>query len=262
MSHLDAYALDRHARTDSMIHRLDPRAKVLASFIYIIAVVSFDKYAVAELLPFFAILVFAAVLGFVPFGFIIKRLLIALPFVVLVGAFNPLIDRAPLMHIGALSISGGWVSFFSIMLRALLCIFAATVLVATTSFAQLTQAMRSLGVPGPMVVQLMLLYRYFFLIAGEAGRMKRARDLRSPSSRVSLSVAASMIGSLLSRSMDRAHEVWMAMKLRGLDREIKTAHLLRWRTADSFFLAAVVLFCALFRFLPVTHWMGEIWLSI
>ena len=58
MSRLDtAYyelgRLDLLAENDSIIHRLDPRVKVIITLLFIIYVVSFDKYEVNRLLPFF-----------------------------------------------------------------------------------------------------------------------------------------------------------------------------------------------------------------
>ena len=37
----------------ALIHRLDPRTKVIATFTFIVTVVSFPKYEVAGLIPFF-----------------------------------------------------------------------------------------------------------------------------------------------------------------------------------------------------------------
>jgi len=44
--------LDLLAAGESGIHRLDPRAKIVTTLCFIIAVVSFDRYRIAPLLPF------------------------------------------------------------------------------------------------------------------------------------------------------------------------------------------------------------------
>ena len=92
MSYRGADLIDRHAYTDSLVHRLDPRAKVLATLAFIVVVVSCGKYAVTALVPFVAFPVVMAVLGFVPFGMLARRLLLVSPFIVLIGVFNPLLD--------------------------------------------------------------------------------------------------------------------------------------------------------------------------
>ena len=79
MSFVDASRLDRHAYLDSVIHRFDPRAKVLATLVFIVTVVSYDKYTLGPLLPFLAFPVVLAVLGFVPLGLIARRFALAFP---------------------------------------------------------------------------------------------------------------------------------------------------------------------------------------
>ena len=44
--------LDRLARQDTAVHRVDPRAKVVATAVFVVCVVSFDRYEVVALLPF------------------------------------------------------------------------------------------------------------------------------------------------------------------------------------------------------------------
>ena len=45
--------LDLLAESDTIIHRLDPRVKVITTLLFIIYVISFDKYEINRLLPFF-----------------------------------------------------------------------------------------------------------------------------------------------------------------------------------------------------------------
>jgi len=258
MSYHDADIIDRHAYLDSVVHRLDPRAKVIATLIFIITVVSYDKYAIAPLIPFITFPMAMAILGFVPVKLLAKRLLIASPFIVLIGIFNPILDRSVAIELGGWEISGGWISFASILLRGFLCIAAAVLLVATTSFPRITEAMRSLGVPRVLVVQLMLLYRYLFLLIEEARSMNRAKALRSASSKTPLKVAASMLSVLLIRTIDRGDAVYLAMKTRGFEGELKTARQMEWRTADSVFMSIMLVSCAFLRILPVTHFIGKL----
>ncbi len=261
MNYTDADTIDRHAYIDSVAHRLDPRAKVLATLVFIVTVVSYDKYEVAPLVPFVLFPMGLAILGFVPSKLIAKRILIASPFIVLIGIFNPLLDRAVCFEFQGVQVSYGWVSFASIALRGFLSIFAAVVLVATTSVPRITEALRLLGVPRVLVVQLMLLYRYLFLLIEEARRMNKAKNLRAGSSKTSLSIAASMLSVLLMRTIDRGDAVWLAMKARGFKGELKTARPMKWTAADSVFLVLIVVSCVLLRIFPVTHLLGMLWVG-
>ena len=117
---------------ETPLHRLDPRVKILTTLAFIIAVVSFGKYEISALIPFFLYPVALMAVGNLPAGYLARKVLLAAPFAFFIGIFNPFLDRAVLVHLGPLSLSGGWVSFASIMLRFLLTVSAALILIAGT----------------------------------------------------------------------------------------------------------------------------------
>lgn len=252
----EAALLDRHSFGQSPVHRLDPRAKVLATLVFITAVVSHPKYAISPLTPYVIYPLALAVLGFVPFKVFMRRVLIAMPVAVLIGIFNPLLDRTPLLYIFGIPISGGWVSFGGILVKALLCLSATVALFATTSFPSFIQSLHGLKVPQALVVQLMLLYRYLFLLVAEAQRLRRAEALKS-ASRTSLRTAAAMLSSLLLRTLDRGEAVWLAMKARGFEGELRTADQMSWRPTDTVFLAAAVVLSAGLRLVSLPELVGR-----
>lgn len=249
---LDLGTLDRMGLSDSPIHRLDPRAKLLVTFAFLLAVVSHDKYAVSALTPFFLYPAVLLALSCVPVTFLLCRLLWAAPFAVLLGAFNPLIDHAPLLTLGGLDISGGWVSFASILLRFALVVSALVLLVATTGVPALAHAAQRLGMPRAFVVQLLMLYRYLFVLAGEAGRMARAHRLRAGDRRAAAwRVFARMAGQLLLRALDRADRIHRAMLCRVFDGRVPMLDTLRFRPQDwGFLLGWLALFAFLRGFEP------------
>lgn len=257
MSHHDANRLDRHAYIDSVIHRLDPRAKVVATFVFIMTVVSYPKYAVAPLIPFVFFPMIMAIMGFVPMGLLLRRLLIASPFIVFIGIFNPLLDRMPMFHIGGLALSGGWMSFISILLRGFLCVGSAIVLIATTSMPKIAEALGELRAPRALVVQLMLLYRYLFILLEEASRMSRARALRAGAGKARIGVATGMISTLLLRTVDRSDSVWQAMQARGFDGQLRAPRRMKWKMKDTMFLLIVIAGSLALRIFPVTRLIGE-----
>jgi cobalt/nickel transport system permease protein len=76
-SFLDFKQLDLLALRQTPVHRLDPRAKVLTTLCFIVCVVSFDRYQISAMLPF---MIYPAVLmavGDLPFGYILRKILIA-----------------------------------------------------------------------------------------------------------------------------------------------------------------------------------------
>ena len=232
----DIGRLDHLAQLHTPIHRLDPRAKVLTTVAFLVAVVSFPKYEISALLPFFLYPVVLATVGHLPVGFVIRKVVAVAPFAVMVGIFNPFLDREILVHLGPVAVSGGWISFGSIMIRFFLTIGTAFLLIATTSFHGLCLALFRMGMPKILTVQLLFLYRYIFVLAGEAMRMVRARALRSFGKRgLGMKVFASVVGHLLLRTLGRAQRVHLAMLSRGFDGEVRVLRPLRIGRKDVVF---------------------------
>ncbi len=250
--------LTDHWRRDTPIHRLNAGVKTAVTLAFIIAVVSFPKYALAPLCPYFAYPMLLITLGEVPIRPLLKRLLLVSPFAVLVGMFNPLIDRAAIELLPGWEIAGGWISFLSILFRFALTVSATIALMATTPFHRVCTSLRSAGVPRALVAQLALLGRYLAVLASEAAAMLRARALRAPGKRgLELRVAASMLATLFIRTVERGERVFHAMSARGFTGDLKLLGTPAPRPADLFFaLASVGLFVAL-RISPAVYWLGH-----
>ncbi len=230
------------------LHAIDPRAKVIATLAGILTIVSHDRYTLIGLLPYASYPLFLALWGQVPAGYVFSRLLVVSPFAVFVGIFNPLIDRTPLVQVYSITISAGWVSFLSLLLRFVLTVSAALVMVAVTGFREVCMALGRMHVPRAIVVQLLFLHRYISLIASEAARMIRAYRLRSfGSSGLSLKGYARLTGTLLLRSYDRAQRIYSAMLCRGFDGTIRVRNQLHFRSADTLFLAGWIAFFIMVR---------------
>jgi len=249
--------LDTLARQDTSVHRVDPRAKVLTTICFILLVVSFEKHTVAAMLPFFVYPLVLTTAGRIPPGFVLTRLAIVSPFAVLIGVFNPLFDREAMAQLGPWVISGGWLSFVSILLRFVLTLSAALLLVATTGFNNVCLALERFRVPTVFVVQLLLLYRYLFVLARETARVLRAYHLRAIRSRqLPLRVYGSLVGQLLLRTLDRAQRVYIAMRCRGFSGVIHTSAPLRFRAMDGLFVLGWCTFFVTARLLPLSEMIG------
>ncbi|TLM65479.1 MAG: cobalt ECF transporter T component CbiQ [Deltaproteobacteria bacterium] len=256
---LDFKRLDLLALKESPVHRLDPRAKVLTTLVFILCVVSFDRYELAALLPFALYPVVLLALGDLPAGYIARKVAVVLPFAVMVGLFNPLFDRQVLLQLGPLDIWGGWLSCLSIVVRALLTAAAAIVLVAITGFPAICEALERLGMPRVFAVQLLFLYRYIFVLADEGGRVARARQLRACGTKgLGLRHFGPLVGHLLLRTWERAERVHMAMLARGFAGEVHTRRQGRFGAAEgAFLLGWGSLFVAL-RLYNLPHLLGQL----
>ena len=126
---------------------------------------SFPRYELSALVPFLLYPVALAALGRIPARHILKKILVAAPFALVIGLMNPLLDHHPVGAIGPVVLTGGWVSCVSIMIRFVLTVGAALVLVACTGMHRLGAGMEQLGVPRVFVMQLLFLYRYLFVVS-------------------------------------------------------------------------------------------------
>ncbi len=257
----DIGRMDTLATGDSPLHRLDPRAKLVTTLVFIVTVVSFGKYELSALIPFFIFPLVQISAGSLPAGYLLRKVLIVAPFALFIGVFNPLLDREILFRIGSVHLSGGWVSYLSILLRFVLTVSAALTLVALTGFNTVCLALEKLGTPRPFVVQLIFLYRYIFVLMDEAARLARARALRTFESRgMGFMPFVSILAQLLLRTLDRAQRVHLAMRCRGFEGHMPILKPMHFGLKEVRHLSVWLLLFALLRFYNLPMQLGQ-WIT-
>lgn len=249
--------LDTLADQDTFVHCLDPRAKLITTLVFIAVVVSFGKYEISALIPFVFYPLFLMAAGNLPPGYIARKIILVSPFAVLVGIFNPVLDRDILVAIGEFGISGGWVSFCSILLRFALTVGAAMILVAVTGFNAVCLALERLGAPRFFAIQLLFLYRYLFVLVEETVNMTRARSLRVFNGKgLGAAVYGSMLGHLLLRTLDRAQRIHSAMWCRGFDGSIRIMKPLSMGIREFCFMTGWISIFLTMRFVNIPRLVG------
>lgn len=236
---------------------LDARAKILAVMAFIVTVVSFDRYAVAALLPLALFPLGLAVAGQIAIGGVVRQVLRALPFALMVGLFNPWFDAQSVAMGGGLQLSAGWWSFASILIRFVLSVSSALLLVASTGVAPMCHGLRGLGVPMALTQQLLFLQRYALVLADEAARMQLARELRGGALRsLPLTQWASTLGHLLLRALQRAQRIHHALLSRGFNGTLPLASCSTWHRTDSLFLLGCSGFFVIVRTIDLPQLLG------
>ncbi|MEI8351472.1 MAG: energy-coupling factor transporter transmembrane component T [bacterium] len=248
--------LDELARLDSPVHRLDARAQAVTTMVFIIVVMSYSRYEVSGLMPLFLYPVALIAAGRLPVGILFRKVAVAAPFALFVGIFNPLLDRHVVATFGSFPVSGGWLSFASIMIRFFLTVSTALILVSCTGIHRLCAGLERLGMPRVFAVQLLFLYRFFFVIGDEGLRMRRSVEIRSAGSTLGFTVYGHLIGHLLLRAMDRAQRIYRAMVARGFDGEIRMIQPATPGWREAAFVAGWTVF-----FLAARVWNGAEWLG-
>jgi cobalt/nickel transport system permease protein len=251
--------LDRLSYRDTPVHRLDPRAKVVATMLFAVAVVSFPRYEILSLFPFFLFPVLLAAFADIPAGFLARKVVAVSPFAVFVGLFNPLFDPGTVAITPGVSVSAGWFSFASILVKFALTVTCALLLVATTSFPGICRGLRRLGVPALFVSQLLFLYRYLFVLMEEAMRVVRARDLRAFGNRgTGARIFVRIAGTLFLRTVERSERIYGAMLARGFQGEVPSMRQEAFRASDALFVSGTGCLFALCRLVPVPDALGRI----
>lgn len=249
--------LDEFAGKNSIIHNIHPLAKLITTMVFLITVVSFGKYEITGLLPFVLYPVIIIALAEIPLLPMLKRVLLVAPLIVGIGAFNPLFDNSTVFYLGGLHLSGGWISFFSIIIKFILAVLAALTIVATTGMDRIASALRMLRIPRVFVLQLLLTYRYISVLSEEAARTVRAYKLRAPLARgIQPGVWGSLTGNLLLRTFDRAQSVYQAMVQRGFKGEYRTGYDRGMAAKDILYICGWVLFFSAARFYNIPVLIG------
>jgi cobalt/nickel transport system permease protein len=252
----EIYVLETLSGGQTCVHRLHPMIKLVTTFIFIIVVVSFDRYAFARLVPFVFYPQIMMALAEIPFSLLLKRYLIAVPFCMFAGISNVIFDRTVAFQIGGLSVSYGAVSLLAILLRAYLCIMVLLILVGTTPFVQLSAQMRRLRMPDIFVTVFEMIYRYIGVLVHEAHTMNLAYSLRANGQKaIKMKHIGSFLGQLLLRSIDRAERVYAAMKCRGYAMRDFAKAGQKVRASDVVYLATVVLLCLFLRIFSVGYFL-------
>jgi cobalt/nickel transport system permease protein len=243
--------LDHHSHIESPIHHLDARAKIIVFFTFILIGVSSPPTSFFLFSLLAMALIGIALLARLPLGHLLKKVLVVLPFLLMVTISIPFMKKDGVgggynLGLGGLSISQGglWI-LWNVVIKSCLGVFSIILLSSTTSFPQLIRGMEKLGSPRIFTILTSFMYRYSFILIDEMHRMRRARDSRSFGGRWlwQTRVIGHMVGTLFLRSFHRGERVYLAMLSRGYHGTIPqtTAEGLGWGEVAFLFLVPLLL---------------------
>jgi len=242
--------IDRYSNLDSFLHRLDPRTKTV-TFLALVVVLVAAPPGSWPLFALFLVLTLSLVaLSRVPPKYVLARSAVVIPFAVMVALFIPFMhpQSGDGFSWSGLGLSErGLVLFGSIVAKAWLSVLVMVLLSATTPFPLLLKGLEELGMPRVFILILSFMYRYIFVLADEAMRMKRAWESRAfgQEGLSAVRTIAGIIGVLFIRSYERAERVYGAMLARGFDGQVRTLKKLRFGKNDFLFGSAILAFILL-----------------
>ena len=216
--------LEELSEKETTIHDLHPMAKMFTTLVYLVVVISFDKYNLSGLIPFVIYPVLMMTMAEIPYKPLLSRILIALPFSFFAALSNIFFEKTVALQVFNVLITYGMISFTSIIFKTILTVMAVLLLVSTTPVTKVARELIRIRVPKIFVIQMMLTYRYISVLIEETGNMITAYHMRSPKQKgIQMAHMGTFAGQLLLRSFDRADRIYYAMKCRGFDGEYRFA---------------------------------------
>ena len=202
---------------DSPVHRLPPEVKIVAAFAVTVAIVATPREAFWAFGAYAVLLAGVAAVAGVGAGWLAKRALIELPFVVL-AVVLPLVGGGERVEWAGLSLSvDGLYGAWNIVAKGTLGVIASLLLAATTPMRDLLLGLERLRTPQVVIQIATFMLRYLVVIGDQARRMRIARLSRGhdPGFLWQAHAFAASVGSLFIRSYERGERVYLAMVSRG-----------------------------------------------
>lgn len=232
----------------SVIDRLDPRARVVAvSAFALVVVLSWDLAALCLALAGSLLL---AVLARLNLKRTLRRVIamdLFMLFLILMLPFTT--PGEPLFHIAGLPASvEGLLHAVQIALKANAVVLALLALVGTQSATTLGHALAHLRFPDKLVHLLLFTVRYLEVIGQEYKRMRQAMQARAfvlRANRHSWRSIGYLVGMLLVHSLERSERILDAMKCRGYNGRYYLFDDMQLTAADTRFGMLVALFLSL-----------------
>jgi cobalt/nickel transport system permease protein len=206
------------ATGNSLIHRLDPRIKLISAtlFSFIIAL----SHQIHTLLAGVALAILLLGLACLNMREVLKRLMVVWGFLLLLWVVLPVTyGGESLFQLGILRFSRQGIDLaLQITIKSNAILLLLMTLVTTMGFVRLGYALSFFRVPSKLVYLLLFTYRYVFVIEQEYQRLTRAARIRSFRPRTNLHTYrtyAYLIGMLFVRASVRAERIYQAMRCRG-----------------------------------------------
>ncbi|MBW1997133.1 MAG: cobalt ECF transporter T component CbiQ [Deltaproteobacteria bacterium] len=203
---------------NSLIHRLDPRVKVVVATLLSIVVAVSESFE--ALVPAMGMSLLLVAFARINPRELIKRVLIVNGFILFLWLFLPFsMNGRVVFSIGPLAASseGIWYSTL-ITLKSNIILLTLMSLIATSSVFSLGRALDRLFLPSKLVILIFFTYRYIHVIYQEYLRLLNAikiRGFRPANNLHTYKTYAYLVGMVLVKSHDRGERVKAAMVCRG-----------------------------------------------
>lgn len=244
------YATQLYVETHSPLHAARPECKIVAAFLYVLAVVATPREAVWAFACHAVVVALAVAVGRLSPLLVARRFVIEAPFLAF-ALLLPFLAHGERIDVGpvTMSVDGLW-GAWNIVAKGTLGVAAAVVLTAVTTQTELLRGLEHLRLPRTLVAIMTLMIRFGVVLTDQSRRMQIARTSRGYDPRWIWQVRAlaSSAGTLFVRSYERGERVYLAMTSRGFTGNLPRTDDTRagaaaWTAALTLPLAAAVISC-------------------
>ncbi len=212
--------LDKYARQDSLLHRLDSRTKLLLFISPVILTAIIPHPGTLFIMALVSAILILFHLAGVPITYLLSRSLIIIPFAgFAVLSYTLTISQGDVYwEWGPFMLtSDGAERGFHLLARSWIAVSFMILLINTVPFNRLLDALKFFRIPGILILLLSFFYRYLYLLWDEAERMQRARNIRYFGGfwRRQAGLLGNIVTTLFIRSYERAERVQVSMQSRG-----------------------------------------------
>jgi cobalt/nickel transport system permease protein len=206
-----------HYAGHSRLHHARPEHKIVALLAFVLLVVATPREWFWAYAGFLAVLGVVVAVSRVPVGYLLRRLVVEVPFVVF-AVLIPFLATGPRVEVLGVSVSApGLLAGWGLLVKGTLGVLASLTLAATTEPDDVLRGLQRLRLPELLVQIMGFMIRYLDVVTAELGRMltamrSRGSDPRSPRHWPAL---AKSLGALFIRSYERGERVHLAMLSRG-----------------------------------------------
>ncbi len=245
---------ERFAQGNSLLHRRDPKVKVIVATTFItVAAISNSFTVVTMALALASVLTLLARLDAVA---LLKRLLAANTFTIFLWLTLPLTyGGEDFVRLGPLALSGkGLYLAALITLKTNTIVLSLLALLGTSRIANIGHALEGLHLPKRLCFLLLFSYRYVFVIYQEYQKLNRAARMRCfiPATNIhTYRTYGYLFGMTLVRSWNRATRVHQAMLLRGFNGRLIPLAQQTVCKNDIIFLATCLFLTAVIATIPI-----------
>lgn len=240
--------IEEFALGNSFVHNLDPRVKIIATFLFSFVVALNTHIPTAALeLVFPAILVVAARIDL---RRVFRRLAVVNAFVLFLWLFLPFTyPGTVVLSFGPLEVHReGLLYSLLITLKCNTIVLTVIALLGTSKVFSLVHALSHLGIPDKLVHLFFFCFRYIHVIHEEYHKLVTAMKIRGFKPRTDLhsyKAYAYLVGMLLVRSFDRSARIFAAMKCRGFRGRFYILHHYEMKNRDYMVAASSLVLTAI-----------------